>query len=118
MKDISFKELTPYIVAIILFYLVTVIYFNPLFQGKRIQQSDIHHFKGASKEIADYRAKTGDEALWTNSMFGGMPAFQISVVYAENMLRTVNRVFKLNLPSPAGNVFLYFIGFFMLLLVL
>ncbi|MDZ7741839.1 MAG: hypothetical protein U5Q03_08850 [Bacteroidota bacterium] len=75
-------------------------------------------YKGMSKEIVDYREKTGEEALWTNSMFGGMPAYQISVKYKANLFSYIDDVLMLGLPRPAGYVFLYFLGFFILLLVL
>ncbi len=118
MKNIAWQKYLPYLVGIVIFFLVTVIYFNPLLTGKKINQHDIVSFKGASKEIADYREKTGNEALWTNSMFGGMPAYQISMTYPNNLLLPVDRLLQLYLPRPVGIVFLYFVGFFLLLLVL
>ena len=77
-KDL-FKNLLPYVVAIIVFLAITLVYFSPLLEGKKLDQHDITMFKGMSKEIVDFREETGEEALWTNSMFGGMPAWQISV---------------------------------------
>lgn len=118
MNQIDFKKLIPYVTAIVIFLLVTFIYFNPIFKGKVIYQSDIASYKGMSKEIADYRAQTGEEALWTNSMFGGMPAYQISVRYTENLLEWVHKVLQFGIPRPAGTVMLYLLGFFLLLLVL
>ena len=72
MNQIDFKKLIPYVAAVVIFLLVTFIYFNPIFSGKTINQSDIASYKGMSKEIADFRSETGEEALWTNSMFGGV----------------------------------------------
>jgi hypothetical protein len=118
MKNINFRQFIPHITAIAIFLIITMGYFSPLLEGKRLKQGDITHWKGMSKEITDYRAKTGQEALWTNSMFGGMPAYQISVEYKANLIRHFDNLFKLGLPHPAGLVFLYFIGFFILLLVL
>lgn len=118
MKDSPIKKLTPYFVAVILFLIITMLYFSPLFQGKKLQQGDITRHRGMSKEIADHREKTGEEALWTNSMFGGMPAYQISVKYKANLISYVDKIFRLGLPNPAGYVFLYFLGFFVLLLIL
>lgn len=118
MNQIDFKKLIPYVTAILLFLLLTFVYFNPIFSGKAIYQSDIAAYKGMSKEIADYRTETGNEALWTNSMFGGMPAFQISVVYSENLLDWVHKALQIGMPRPAGTVLLYLLGFFLLLLVL
>ena len=116
-KDFLAKA-TPYLVAIIAFLAITFIYFSPVLEGKKLKQHDIAMFKGMSKEITDYRDKTGEEALWTNSMFGGMPAWQISVKYSGNLTRYIDKIVTLGLPYPANYVFLYFLGFFILLLVL
>ncbi|MBN1198879.1 MAG: hypothetical protein JXA23_05975, partial [Bacteroidales bacterium] len=118
MKKFDLKTFLPYIAALVVFLVITMIYFSPLLEGKRIQQSDIMHFTGMSKEIVDFREKTGTEPLWTNSMFGGMPAYQISVVYKGNILGYLDTILSLGLPHPANLVFLYFLGFFILLLVL
>ena len=116
-KDLL-KKLSPYLVALLVFLSITVVYLSPLFEGQRLKQHDITMYKGMSKEIVDFRAKTGEEPLWTNSMFGGMPAWQISVQYKNNLFRFVDKVLRLGLPTSAGYVFLYFLGFFILLLVL
>jgi len=118
MKKIGFKTLLPYLAAILIFLGLTLAYFSPLLEGKRILQSDIVNFKGMSKEIVDFRVKTGQEPLWTNSMFGGMPAYQISASYTSNLIGYVDNVLTLGLPHPANLVFLYFLGFFILLLVM
>ena len=118
MKNIEFKKILPYLAAIVIFLVVTLAYFSPLLEGKKILQSDIVNFKGMSKEIADFRAKTGEEPLWTNSMFGGMPAYQISASYTSNLIGHLDKVLTLGLPHPANLVFLYFLGFFILLLVM
>jgi hypothetical protein len=118
MKNISFKQVLPYLSAVAIFVVITLAYFSPLLEGKKLKQSDITQWKGMSKEISDFRESTGEEALWTNSMFGGMPAYQISVVYKGNVLRYADKLMQLYLPQPAGMLFLYMIGFFILLLVL
>ena len=118
MKNISFRQVLPYLAAVAIFVVISLAYFSPLLEGKKLKQSDITQFKGMSKEISDFRDATGQEALWTNSMFGGMPAYQISVQYKGNVLRYLDQLMQLYLPQPAGKVFLYMIGFFILLLVL
>jgi len=118
MNNKVFKRLIPYFVAFAVFLGIIVVYFSPVFEGKSLKQHDIAMFKGMSKEIVDFRAKTGEEPLWTNSMFGGMPAWQISVKYAGNLTQYVDKALELGLPSPADLVFLYFLGFFVLLLVM
>jgi hypothetical protein len=118
MKNISFKKVAPYLAAILFFIVITFVFFSPLLEGKRIFQSDIMQFQGMSKEIVDYRAATGREPLWTNSMFSGMPAYQISTNYSSNLVGYLDNILTLGLPRPANLVFLYFIGFFFLLVVM
>src|SRR5512142_1879621 len=118
MKNISFKKIAPYLAAILLFLVITFAFFSPLLEGKYIFQSDIAQYQGMSKEIIDYRSATGHEPLWTNSMFGGMPAYQISTNYPANLVGFLDKIFTLGLPHPANLVFLYFLGFFFLLLVM
>lgn len=118
MKNLRLKQFVPHLLVVLIFLVVVMAYFSPLLEGKRLRQSDITHWKGMSKEITDFRTKTGEEALWTNSMFGGMPAYQISVQYKGNLIRYIDDIFKMGLPHPANLVFIYFIGFFILLMVL
>jgi len=118
MKKLNFNNWIPYLAGILIFVIITLVYFNPLLTGKKLRQDDILRHKGMSKEIVDFREKSGEEPLWTNSMFGGMPAYQISVQYKSNLLRYADKVLDLGIPRPANYVFLYFVGFFILLLVL
>lgn len=112
------NSIAPYLVAVVVFLVITLTYFSPVLEGKRLNMHDIDMYKGMSKEIADYRSATGEEPLWTNSMFGGMPAWQISVVYKGNLMRYLDTAITLGMSSPIKYVFLYFVGFFLLLLVL
>lgn len=107
------------ITSIIVFALITIFYFKPMyFEDKVLNQGDILRHKAMSKEIMDYREKYHKEPLWTNSMFGGMPAYQISTEYSGNWLSFLDRLFKLFLPHPSGYIFLYGISFFILMIVL
>ena len=118
MKNLPIKTIIPYLAAIVLFIIISLAYLNPLLEGKKLRQDDITRYKGMSKEITDYREKTGEEALWTNSMFGGMPAYNISVRYKANLVKHIDKIFQFGLPRPADFVFLYMIGFYILLLVM
>jgi Co/Zn/Cd efflux system component len=119
MKNQSiYLKLLPYVAAIILFIILSFAFLNPVLEGKKLKQSDITIFKGMSKELVDFREKTGDEALWTNGMFGGMPAYQISTTYPNNWIKKVDKIIKLGLPQHVNLVFLYFLGFFILLIIL
>jgi hypothetical protein len=116
----NIKKFIPHLVAVAAFLVISVFYFSPLLDGKKqIQQSDIMHYKGTAQEIVDFRKDhNGEEPLWTNSMFGGMPAYQISVLYHGNLMKFVDSAFLLWMPHPIGLVFLYFFGFYILLLCL
>ncbi len=112
------KQYLPYLIAMLVFISATVAHFNPLFTGKEIDQYDIKQFNGMSKEINDFRERHNQEPLWTNSMFGGMPAYQISTLYPGNFLQHVDLFLQAFLPYPAGLLLLIFTGFFILLLCL
>ena len=118
MKSINFKNYLPHLIAVIIFAAISLAYLSPLLDGKKLDQSDVTKFDGMSKEIADYRAATGKEPLWTNSMFGGMPAFQISVLYTTNIANKISELIQKFIPYTADMIFIYLIGFYILLLVL
>jgi len=112
------KKLSPHLIVILLFVGISFAYFSPVLQGKRLDMPDIKHWKGMSKEVIDFREATGEEALWTNSMFSGMPAYQISTKYKGNLIQYVAKVISLGIPRPANMLFLYLLGFYLLLLSL
>lgn len=116
MLRIPLKSVLPHLVAVVVFLVITLSYFSPILEGKRIWQSDAVQFTGVAKEITDFREKTGQEALWTNSLFGGMPAYLISVVYKSNLFRYIDRYLALGLITPAKFLFLSLLGFYLLLL--
>ncbi len=113
----NIKNILPYVIAIVVFTIVSLAYFSPVLEGKKIQQSDITQFIGSSKEIVDFRKQHDQEPYWTNTSFGGMPAFAVSVYYPNNFIKKIDNILRF-LPRPADYLFLYFLGFFMLLLTL
>ncbi len=106
------------IVAIAAFAVITLVYFYPVLQGKRIKQHDIEMHLGMAKEITDYHEATGDRTLWTNSAFGGMPTWNISVNQNANLTSPIYKGLSLGFPHPIGSVFICMLGFFILLMVL
>lgn len=114
----NIKKYLPHLAAVALFAIITLVQFSPLLSNKVLEQGDIVRYKGMSQEMSDFRNAEHSEALWTNSMFGGMPAYQVSTIYPGNWLGSVDKVFHLFLPHPSGYIFLCFIGFFILLLCL
>tara|TARA_B100000795_G_scaffold67949_1_gene46927 strand:+ start:1281 stop:3662 length:2382 start_codon:yes stop_codon:yes gene_type:complete len=97
--------------------LAAVIYFHPILNGKKIQQSDITQFRGMAKEIQDYRAQNNAEPYWTGASFSGMPAYPISAYYPNDFIRSLDRLLRF-LPRPADYTFLYFLSFFVLMMAL
>ena len=112
------KKFKPHLIAIGLFIAISAIYFSPIFEGKILSAHDVDTWKGMSKEVQDFRSETGEEALWTKRMFSGMPAYQISTQSNGNLIQYVDKAFQLGLPRPIDMLFLYLIGFYILLLTL
>jgi hypothetical protein len=110
-----FKLAMPHLVAIVIFMTVSVIYFYPVLEGKVLHTNDQTVASSSAKEISDYRAKYGEEPLWTNSMFSGMPAYLISVIYKGNIVKYADSFLKF-LKHPASLIFLTMLGFYVMLL--
>ncbi|MBY8961880.1 YfhO family protein [Flavobacterium sp. D11R37] len=115
MKNIN--KFYPHLFALVGFIIVSLIYFYPVLQGKKIYQSDIVQYTGMAKEQNDFRKDTGEEPYWTNSAFGGMPTYQMGANYPHNYIKKLDSVLRF-LPRPADYLFLYFIGFYILMYVL
>ena len=111
------QSIYPHLLALVGFVLVSLIYFYPVLQRKQIFQSDIAQYTGMAKEQIDFRAATDTEPYWTNSAFGGMPTYQLGAKYPHDYIGALDDVLRF-LPRPADYLFLYFIGFYGLLLVL
>ena len=106
------------LVAIVTFAVITLVYFYPVMQGKRIKQHDIEMHLGMAQEITDFREATGEQTLWTNAPFSGMPSWNISVKPKGNLTDPVFQALKIGLPQSLSAVFISMLGFFILLLVL
>ena len=113
----KFQSIYPHLLALVGFVLVSLIYFYPVLQRKQIFQSDIAQYTGMAKEQIDFRAATDTEPYWTNSAFGGMPTYQLGAKYPHDYIGALDDVLRF-LPRPADYLFLYFLGFYGLLLVL
>ena len=107
----------PHAIAILGFVIISVLYFYPVLQGKQIFQSDIVQYTGMAKEQHDFRAADNVEPFWTNSAFGGMPTYQLGAKYPHDYIGAIDDVLRF-LPRPADYLFLYFLGFYGLMLVL
>jgi hypothetical protein len=106
----------PYVLAIFLFLIISIIYFSPVLQGKKLQSSD-GQFMGMSKEIVDYRNTTGKEALWSNNMFSGMPAYLTSTIYSGEILSKIQKSVT-SISTPVIVLSFSFLFFFVLCILL
>ncbi|TAG99919.1 MAG: hypothetical protein EAZ15_10275 [Sphingobacteriales bacterium] len=104
------------IVAI--FIVICFVYFAPAFSGKVLFQSDVQQAQAGQTEIMKYKAQDGKAPLWTNSMFGGMPTYQIWTQYPNNITTYILEALKWALPHPADTLLLYLLGAYLLFCVL
>jgi len=107
----------PHGLAIIIFLILNSIYFSPQLEGKKVRQGDIISFEGASKELRDHKNATGESAMWTNSMFSGMPAYQISSPAKGNKISEVEKLTHLYIPRPIGYFVAAMFCFYLMLVV-
>ncbi|WP_161888973.1 YfhO family protein [Pontibacter russatus] len=113
------RDALPHLIAVLIFLILTAVYFSPvLFEDKGLAQHDILQFKGGAKEIQDYREATGEEALWTNSMFGGMPAYLINTHFSGDWSGYIHKILTFDLPALAGNIFITLLCAYILLVAM
>ncbi|MGE8555942.1 MAG: YfhO family protein [Chryseobacterium jejuense] len=107
------KNLIYIAVSLVVFIVLAFLYSTPVFSGKQLFQHDIVQYRGGAKELLDYRANTGNETYWSDSMFGGMPTYQMGSQFKGDIIKKIDS--NLNfLPRPVNYLFLLFAGFFLL----
>ena len=99
------------------FAVVSLIFYSPLLEGKKLYQSDINQYEGMSREITDNRDNFSDEIYWIDNAFGGMPTFQLGAKFAYDILAPIHMMFRF-IPRPAHTLFLYLLTMYILLMVL
>ena len=109
-------RLLPHGVAVVLFMAISLAYFAPQLQGRRVAQHDREQWLGTARELIDYRDSTGRESLWTTTLFCGMPSILISQGYPKNVVEIIDRGLQF-LGRPASYIFLTMLGFYILLVV-
>lgn len=99
---------------------ITLVYFYPdVFEGNVLRQHDTLQGVANGQEAAAFAEATGETTRWTNSLFSGMPTFQISPSYGSSkLISTVERAYSLWLPNPANLVFIMMLGFYILMLAM
>jgi len=115
MNKTVLAKFAPHIAAILLFICISFMYFTPILEGKQLIGHDTQSWMCDAKETIDFNATHDNVTLWTNSLFGGMPTYQISMTQPYNVIQYVETVLHL-FPNPVFNLLLYLIGFYILLL--
>ena len=114
INNINLRCLFRHGLALLIFAVISVLYFFPLLEGKKILQNDIVQYSGMSKELRDYRFENSSDTYWTNSAFSGMPTYQLGAKYENNYIKKADLLIRF-LPRPADYLFLYFLGFYVLM---
>jgi len=119
MNRINWKALFPHAIAIVIFFVVALIFCKPAIEGKVLQQHDVTQWKGMAQNSFQYKDKNGHFPLWTNGIFSGMPAYQITGI-SDNPISVgyIGLLFNGGLPKPAGAFFLACLCFYFLTQVL
>ena len=99
------------------FAVISLIFYSPLLDGKKLYQSDINQYEGMSREILENRENFPDEIYWIDNAFGGMPTFQLGAKFAYDILSPFHMLFRF-IPRPAHTLFLYLLTMYILLMVL
>ncbi len=117
LKD---SQVRGFFISVATLIVVSLAFFYPdAFEGNSLQQSDIRQGIANAHESAMFQEATGEKALWTNSLFSGMPTFQISPTYASNSLfKWIDTVYGLGLPAPSNLLFMMMFGFLILMFVM
>lgn len=118
MKKIDFaKHVLPHGIALAVFLVVTFFFFNPVFfENKALNQGDIQQWEGSSKSMRDFREQTGEEPLWSESMFSGMPGYLVNVEWGNKVVGYLKSVLAFKLPHPICNIYLAFLSYYIMLL--
>lgn len=112
------KQFLHGVIAVAVFAIISVVYFSPdVFEGNVLRQHDMQQGAAIGEEVRQFTAETGETSRWTNSLFGGMPNFQISPSYESTAwFSWIGKVLGLGLPNPANLLMIMMLGFFILLI--
>ncbi|HOS58223.1 MAG TPA: hypothetical protein PLB66_06305 [Bacteroidales bacterium] len=117
MKKEFWKKYLPYFSAVVIFILIAVIYASPILEDKMLLAGDTLSGRSMGAEVLKYKKETGVTSFWTGNMFSGMPTYQITgkTPTDANIITPLKKIYQLGLPSTIGLIFVYLIGFFILM---
>jgi len=115
---IDWKKFLPHFWVLLVFVAAVFIYNAPLLDGKAMRMEDMTQVNGMAKGLEDHYAKTGERSLWTNSLFAGMPAYQVAMKTPQVWVQYLHYLLAYQLPQPANLMLLYLLGGYFLFTVL
>lgn len=120
LKFVTGRQTIGFIISVVVMAVISIAFFYPdNFEGNDLRQNDVVQGIANGQEVKEYREATGEQSLWTNSLFSGMPTFQISPVYPSNSLFTwFKGVYGLGLPSPSNLLFMMMAGFMIMMMAM
>ena len=106
-----------HLISLIVFISLTTYLFSPVFfENKEIKQHDIEQWKYSANETIEFRKNNKEEALWSNSMFSGMPAYLIDIKWSNYIISNIQKIYSVFFPHPVSNILISFISFYIMLL--
>tara|TARA_B110000003_G_scaffold67670_1_gene68657 strand:+ start:1050 stop:3485 length:2436 start_codon:yes stop_codon:yes gene_type:complete len=106
-----------HLISLIVFISLTTYLFSPVFfENKEIKQHDIEQWKYSANETIEFRKNNKEEALWSNSMFSGMPAYLIDIKWSNYIISNIHKIYSVFFPHPVSNILISFISFYIMLL--
>lgn len=111
------KQVLPHIVAVLGFFIISIVYFSPVLNNQRLQQHDWKTYQAMSRECKEVKDSTGEGPLWTNTMFSGMPTYLINTPKSKIVFSKINYIMNFGNWRPIAHLFYYLLGFYILLLV-
>lgn len=118
LKKFDWKQGLPYLIILLVFLVASAVYFWPAIQGEVLNSADAISSHCASQECRDYRESSGEDVWWTDSMFGGMPTYQIGGggrFLTDKITRPIRLVLGYGTRNVAFMMFFYLLTFFLLL---
>lgn len=115
---IAWQKIIPHLAALGLFLMLACVYFFPQLKGMQISQHDLNQWRGMAQESREFRKENGEETLWTNGAFAGMPTYLINTIAAGNNIRHFDKIFRLGFSRPIGRFVAAMLGFYIMMILL
>ncbi len=118
MTNFSNKTILSAVGVVVIYLIISFAYFAPQLSGQVLVQNDVVQYKGMSQDIKLSRERTGVDPQWTGSLFGGMPAYMISVAYPSMIIRNGGSAITKGVPAPAAYILFAMVAMWLMLMMM